>query len=159
MKPKRVFRIGSISASVFANEIDGDDGKRKVRNVNLQRRYRDGDEWKSSSSFGLGDIPQAMEVLRLSLNFVAQQEAGIVPEGWTLPPGLETVRPWTSLTPDERVVESRKMELYAAMVENLDDHIGRLMAFLSRNNTRLLVRVLRKVIRRCSRRRGREGME
>ena len=53
MKPERVFRIGSISASVFANEIDGDGGKRKVRNVNLQRRYRDGDEWKSTTSFAL----------------------------------------------------------------------------------------------------------
>ena len=38
MKPERLFRIGAISASVFVNEVDGEGGKRTVRNVNLQRR-------------------------------------------------------------------------------------------------------------------------
>jgi arylsulfatase len=47
-----------------------------------------------------------------------------------MPPGLETVRPWGTLTPDEQALESRKMELYAAMVENLDRHVGRLVALL-----------------------------
>ena len=55
MKPERVFRIGAISASVFVNEVDGEGGKRTVRNVNLQRRYKDGEDWKSSSSFSLAD--------------------------------------------------------------------------------------------------------
>lgn len=77
MKPEKVFRIGSVSASVFVNEIEREGGKRKIRNVNLQRRYRDGDEWKSSSSFGLGDIPQAQAVLDLALTYVAAQEADL----------------------------------------------------------------------------------
>ena len=78
MKPEKVFRIGLVSGSVFVNKIDTENGKREIRNVNLQRRYKDGDgEWQSSSSFGLGDIPQAMEVLRLSLNYVAGQEAEV----------------------------------------------------------------------------------
>ena len=55
MKPEKVFRVGSVSASVFVNKIDTENGKREIRNVNLQRRYKDGDgEWQSSSSFGLG---------------------------------------------------------------------------------------------------------
>ena len=77
MKPEKVFRIGSVSASVFVNEINTDNGKRYVRNVNLQRRYRDGDEWKSSSSFGLGDIPQAIAVLELAMKHVAGEEAEV----------------------------------------------------------------------------------
>ena len=77
MKPERVYRIGAISASVFVNEVDGENGKRKIRNVNLQRRYRDGDEWKSSSSLGLGDLPQAIEVLRLALAYVEEKEAKV----------------------------------------------------------------------------------
>ena len=79
MKPERVFRIGSISASVFANEADGEGGKRQMRNVNLQRRYRDGDQWKSSTSFALADLPAAMAVLKLALDHVAAQEAVIQP--------------------------------------------------------------------------------
>ena len=35
--------------------------------------------------------------------------------------------PWEDLTPDEQRREARKMELYAAMVENLDHHVGRLV--------------------------------
>ena len=77
MKPEKVFRIGSVSASVFVNEIKSDNGKREIRNVNLQRRYRDGDEWKTSSSFGLGDMPQAVAVLEIAMKHVAEQEAEV----------------------------------------------------------------------------------
>ena len=79
MKPERVFRIGAISASVFVNEVDGEGGKRTVRNVNLQRRFKDGDEWKSTSSFGLPDLPAAIAVLNLAFDHVATQEAVIKP--------------------------------------------------------------------------------
>ena len=77
MKPEKVFRIGSVSASVFVNEIDTEGGKRRVRNVAIQRRYRDGDEWKSSSSFSLGELPQATVVLELAMKHVADAEAEI----------------------------------------------------------------------------------
>ena len=77
MKPEKVFRIGSVSASVFVNEIETEGGKRSIRNVNLQRRYRDGDEWKSSSSFALGDLPQAIAVLELAMKHVADTEAEV----------------------------------------------------------------------------------
>ncbi len=79
MKPERVFRIGAISASVFVNEVEGEGGKRTVRNVNLQRRFKDGDEWKSTSSFGLSDLPAAIAVLKLALDHVAEQKAVIQP--------------------------------------------------------------------------------
>ncbi|MCA9124887.1 MAG: hypothetical protein KDB11_32145 [Planctomycetales bacterium] len=77
MKPEKVFRVGSVSASVFVNTVDTENGKREIRNVNLQRRYKDGDEWKSSSSFGLGDIPQAMSALQLAFDYVAEKEAEV----------------------------------------------------------------------------------
>ena len=77
MKPEKVIRIGAVSASVFLNDVETEGGKRKLRNVNLQRRYRDGDEWKSSSSFGLAELPQAIAALRLAMDFVAGQEAEI----------------------------------------------------------------------------------
>src|SRR5258705_190247 len=36
----------------------------------------------------------------------------------------------TQLTTEEKKIESRKMELYAAMVDNLDKHIGEVIQFL-----------------------------
>ncbi|TWT60966.1 hypothetical protein [Rubinisphaera italica] len=75
--PEKTFRIGLVSASVFVNEIDGDGGKRTIRNVNLQRRYRDGDDWKSSTSFGLADLPVALRVLQLAQAYVEEREAEV----------------------------------------------------------------------------------
>lgn len=76
MKPEKVIRFGAISASVFTNEIETDGGKRTIRNVKLQRRYRhSGGEWKTSSSFTLAELPVAVEVLKRATEYVAHQEA------------------------------------------------------------------------------------
>ncbi len=79
MKPERVFRIGAVSASVFVNEIGTESGKRQMRNVSLQRRYHDDKdgEWKSSSSFGLAEMPQALSVLEMAMKHVADKEAEV----------------------------------------------------------------------------------
>ena len=76
-KPEKVIRIGYVSASIVVNEIKTESGTRTVRNVNLQRRYKDGDEWKSASSFGLGDLPCALRVLQLALEHVETVEAEV----------------------------------------------------------------------------------
>lgn len=65
------------------------------------------------------------------LRFESLQQAGIVPGDRQLPPRLEEITPWEELSGEEQRIESRKMELYAAMVENLDDHVGRLLGALS----------------------------
>jgi len=77
MKPEKVFRIGPVSASVFVNEVETEDGKRLLRNVNLQRRYRDGEDgkWKSSSSFALAELPQAIAALELAMQHIVDWEA------------------------------------------------------------------------------------
>ncbi len=77
--PEKVFRIGSVSASVFVNEVNGDDPSRQVRNVSLQCSYRDGGERKFSSYFGLADLLVAKQVLRMAADYVAEQEAEITP--------------------------------------------------------------------------------
>lgn len=63
-------------------------------------------------------------------NFASLKAAGIVPADSTLPPRNQAITPWESLSDDDKRRESRKMELYAAMVENLDMHVGRLLAYL-----------------------------
>ncbi len=63
-------------------------------------------------------------------NFERLQAAGIIPEGQELPPRNEDVPPWSSLDPGMQAYYTRAMELYAAMVENLDGHVGRLVASL-----------------------------
>lgn len=76
-KPEKVFRIGYVSASVFARDVENDDGKRTMRSVNVQKRYLDGDETKYTSSFNLGELPQAIRVLQLAQEYVEAREADI----------------------------------------------------------------------------------
>lgn len=71
--PEKTFRIGTVSASVFLNHTE--EKRKPVRSVNLQRRYRDGDEWKSSSAFDLAELPQAITALNLAMDYVASKEA------------------------------------------------------------------------------------
>ncbi|KAK6455700.1 uncharacterized protein RJT20DRAFT_119696 [Scheffersomyces xylosifermentans] len=57
-------------------------------------------------------------------------KAGIIPEG-VVPHPIKTIRKrWTELTDHERKVESRIMETYAAMVEILDENIGKVVDHL-----------------------------
>ena len=56
------------------------------------------------------------------------KRAGVIPADTALPPLPNYSRRWDELSDAERRVEARKMELYAAMVERLDHHVGRLIA-------------------------------
>jgi len=81
-QPEKSFRMGLVSASVFANEYETADRKKKTRrNVVIQRSYKDGDEWKQTNSFGLGDLPAAVRVLELAQSYVESQEVESHPDG------------------------------------------------------------------------------
>jgi hypothetical protein len=77
-KPEKTFRIGLCSASVFVNTTNkkSADQERSYRVVSLQRRYRDGDDWKTSTSFALADLPAAITVMQMAMDYVASHEAG-----------------------------------------------------------------------------------
>ena len=73
-KPEKSFRVGPISASVFVNEPKGK-AKRPFRTVVLDRRYKDGDQWKTSNSFTLSDLPVAVAVMQMAMNYLIVQQA------------------------------------------------------------------------------------
>ena len=76
-RPEKVFRIGYVSASVFAHEVPTEDGSRTIRSVNIQKRYMDGEDVKYTASFGIAELPQALRVLQLAANCVEQHEADL----------------------------------------------------------------------------------
>ena len=58
---------------------------------------------------------------------------GLVPKDFTPNPGLDAKQGhprWADLSPEKRAMEARKMEVYAAMIENMDRNIGRLVQHL-----------------------------
>lgn len=64
-----------------------------------------------------------------------QIELGLVPPGTRLPERNrepnEDVQPWDSLSPDVQRLFARYMEVYAAMVDNIDQNVGRLVECLA----------------------------
>lgn len=76
-----------------------------------------------------GNYEMGYDSLRV-LRFASLKKAGMILQEAMLPPRLDFITPWDSLSEEDRRIESRKMELYAAMIDNLDHHVGRLIEFL-----------------------------
>ena len=72
-KPVHEVRLGRIKAAIWANETDN--GVR--HNVTITRLYKDGDEWKTSTSFGREELPLVAKVADLAHSWIYQhgQEA------------------------------------------------------------------------------------
>ena len=64
--------------------------------------------------------------------FDQMKKLGLIPTNLELPPRLPNVPNWDKLTPTQQRYEAKKMAIYAAMVENLDHNIGRLIDHLKK---------------------------
>lgn len=71
-KPVETFRHRHLSASVFANISKGGT---TFHTVVLQRTYKDGEEFKHSSSFLRDEIPIAQHLLAQAWEFVLDAES------------------------------------------------------------------------------------
>jgi arylsulfatase A-like enzyme len=83
-----------------------------------------------------GKYDEGYEVIR-ERRIQRMKALGIVPAGFVDNPGLASVaqgglgkKRWAELSTDEKAVQARAMEVYAAMVSNMDAHIGRLIQHL-----------------------------
>ncbi len=68
-KPVHEVRLGVVKAAVWAN-----DTKVGVRyGVTFQRLYKDGDEWKTTESFGRDDLPLVAKVADMVHTWIYQE--------------------------------------------------------------------------------------
>ena len=75
-KPEEKFRAGGITATIWKNKGKNKNGKTtEFYSVKLERRYRDNNEqWQSTDSLGINDIPKAILVLEKSFQFIAMKK-------------------------------------------------------------------------------------
>ena len=59
--------------------------------------------------------------------FERQQAMGLIPPDWRLPGDSPGVKPWADVPEEMRPVMSHYMQIYAAMVDNIDRNVGRLV--------------------------------
>jgi hypothetical protein len=64
---------GGIGVAVWVNNVDTDNGPRKIRSITISpRRYRDPEtgDWRDSPSFRPGDLPALIFALQKAQEFV-----------------------------------------------------------------------------------------
>ncbi|MHC5114260.1 MAG: arylsulfatase [Planctomycetota bacterium] len=76
-----------------------------------------------------GRYDDGYEVLRARRD-EASRRLGLIPADAPPPAPNPMIEPWDSLSPDRRATETRGMEVYAGMIEYLDDQVGRMLDFL-----------------------------
>ena len=75
VKPVKVFRLRGIAASVFANSTEVDGRQVSYHKVTVQRTYRDGDEFKTTTSYGRDDLPIVSLLVARAWEFILDAEA------------------------------------------------------------------------------------
>jgi hypothetical protein len=76
-RPAHEIRLGRIKATIWANH--GETGT--WYNVTLSRTYKDGDEWKSSSSFGRDQLLTVAKVADLANSWIHDQSQSSASNG------------------------------------------------------------------------------
>ena len=73
-----------------------------------------------------GDYEEGWHAIRKS-RFNRQKDIGVIPAHAQLSGEHPAAEEWEDLLPAQRKVELKRMRIYAAMIENMDHHIGRLL--------------------------------
>lgn len=69
VRPIHEIRFGRIKAAIWENETQN--GTR--HNVTVSRLYKDGDDWKDSTSFGRDDLPLVAKVVDQAHSWIFHQ--------------------------------------------------------------------------------------
>ena len=77
----------------------------------------------------LGRYDAGWDVIRKK-RFEKQKRLGLFPQEMELPPMPEHMEAWDKLSAKEREMESFRMAIFAAMVDRVDQNIGRMIAYL-----------------------------
>ena len=71
----RTFRSRGISASVFQNETQANGRTVPYFKVQLQKTYKQGESYRTTSSFSRDEIPVAQLMLQRAWKFILEAEA------------------------------------------------------------------------------------
>ena len=89
------------------------------------------DEWLDKYK---GRYDKGYEALRKE-RLDSLKNLGFIPEDAMSFPRLPLISDWQDLPEEQRKIEARRMELYSAMIENIDHHLGRLFEYLKKTGS------------------------
>lgn len=68
-QPVQKFRYGNIEAVIWANETDNG----VIHKVTFNRSYKDGEAWKTATSFGRDDLPLVAKLANKVHSWIYEQ--------------------------------------------------------------------------------------
>jgi len=90
------------------------------------------DEWLDRNK---GQYDEGYNALRAE-RLARMKELGVVQDEANLGPWMQQVPQWGELNDEQEKMEVRRMEIYSAMIENIDHHIGRVLQYLESSGKR-----------------------
>ena len=66
-KPIHSIRVGAIQVSIWENPLK--DGSGVIRSVTITKSYKQGEEWKQTTSFKMADLPLIQLAMNEALEF------------------------------------------------------------------------------------------
>ena len=73
--PEKKFRAGAIAATIWKNDVEKEGKTFEFKTVSLERNYKDkNDEWQTTSTLRINDIPKAVLVLNKAYEYLTLKE-------------------------------------------------------------------------------------
>ena len=69
-QPEKEFRCGQVRATIWLNDrtVMGNDVS--IHSIQIEKSYKDGDEWKQSNIFSVSDLPKLATVASESFKYL-----------------------------------------------------------------------------------------
>ena len=79
-RPVHTIRYGAVRAVIWRNVADNDKASRPMYNVTFSRSYKDGNEWKNNTSFGVDDLLELAKAANESHTWIWDHRTRGAPE-------------------------------------------------------------------------------
>ena len=76
-EPVKKFPLGNITAAIWANETEN---RQVWFNVTVSRLYKDGEQWKDTSTYRRDDLPIVAKVVDMAYAWIWGQEVPADPD-------------------------------------------------------------------------------
>lgn len=73
-QPEKTFKHGNVTASVFVNEFLKNGKTMKMPKIAVQKSYKDKDEWKSTNSYDLNDLPKLVLAANKAYDYLTSKD-------------------------------------------------------------------------------------
>ena len=74
-RPEKTFRCGPITASIWAQTKTVNEDLVKFHSISIDKAYKNGDEWKHTTSFAAEDLPKVALVANEAYRYIRLTES------------------------------------------------------------------------------------